>query len=32
MKFIVIKLPRFLSFIISRILWLFRGRKEKKAY
>ncbi|NLH54847.1 MAG: stage V sporulation protein SpoVM [Acholeplasmataceae bacterium] len=32
MRFYVIKLPRFLSFIISKILWLFRGRKEKKAY
>ncbi|NLD25869.1 MAG: stage V sporulation protein SpoVM [Acholeplasmataceae bacterium] len=31
MRFYVIKLPRFLAFIISKILWLFRGGKEKKA-
>lgn len=32
MKFIVIKIPRFLAFIINKIIWLFGGRKEKKAY
>lgn len=31
MRFYVIKLPRFLSFIITKILSLFGRKKEKKA-
>jgi hypothetical protein len=31
MKFYVIKLPKFLSFIISKLLGLFGGGKQKKA-
>jgi len=32
MRFYVIRLPRFLSFIVSKILALFGGGKTKKAW
>ena len=32
MRFYVIRLPRFLSYIISKLLLLFGGRKTKKAW